>query len=97
MLSVKRTLTYSVPSETPLLMKSTILPWTSGYTFQGCLRSFLIHLAHLAISLRSLAVMVATGLPPTHTTVGFFAMVVLPPVIFPGFGLRVSFGNSAGR
>jgi len=51
-----------------MVMKSTTLPWTSGYFLRNPSYFFLID---LSIFLRSLAVIEVTGVPPTHTIFGF--------------------------
>ncbi len=53
-------------------MKSTILPWTSGYLLRSRSYRFFIR---LAISLCSLALTGVMGVLPTHTTFGFFLVL----------------------
>jgi hypothetical protein len=81
-LSLKRTLTYSVPSLTEWVIKSTTLPWTTGYLSRNRAWCFLIC---LAIFLCSLALIGVMGVLPIHTTFGFIAVRILVVAFSPAW------------
>src|ERR1700722_4366913 len=65
-------------------MKSTILPWTSGYSLRSRLRRSVMLLSSF---LRFFALMGVSELPPTQTTLRFLGMIA-PPMMasFPRRG-----------